>query len=523
MLRHRFTLFIEWIIGAIAVLFLGALTILMFCERTTMDFAEFKERFTPAQRSFLHSFLLSLCAWLFLAAICYMAACLLRGRITWKATTIIASILAAAVCLLWNAIYPYGPISDQGRTWKAASQLAQASGAPVTLEEPIYFAAYPQQKCMAVVMAPIARIVGGLVGNDRGYSFRIVNSIAVALIVAELCVLSHQIYDRERTVTITAALAVAFVPNILYSSYVYGTQIALVCSLAGFICCLQYCRTNRLRWLLPIAIVMPIGVLFYISSLIALMAMIIVILLHVLRQDRLGRHQIATVGLAAVIVIMVLAARGLAICHFDRMTDVPDAQGISAISYLAMGISSDNKRGPGSYDASGWENYTTLGGEAERAIARENLSTYLAEYLHGERPLGFFVQKTVCQWCDPWFGSAVMTIYLGSDEFSVTEGFQSVVQGIWAQRLEKLLTIYVSTCYLAAFVAMIHWLRKRTNRDTLLLILYFIGGFLFQLAWETKSRYCYPYFVILLPLFAYAITLLGNRVGGLLEGIKRRR
>ena len=30
----------------------------------------------------------------------------------------------------------------------------------------------------------------------------------------------------------------------------------------------------------------------------------------------------------------------------------------------------------------------------------------------------------------------------------------------------------------------------------------FFGGFLFQLVWETKSRYCFPFFVFLLPLAA---------------------
>lgn len=288
MRRQRLTTFLEMSIEVIAAIILGALTILMFCERNTMDYAEYREVFTPIRRSLPRSLFLSLCFLLLLAMLCYGLGRLVQGRMSWKAVTIGAAILTAVECLAWNAVYPYGPISDQGRTWKVAIQLAEAGGTPVILENPTYFAAYPQQKCMVVVMTPIARVVGGLFGNERGYPYRLVNSAAVAIIVAELCILCHQIYGRGRAVAITAVLSVVFAPNILYSAYVYGTQVALLCSLAGFICCLQYCHTNRLRWLLPAIVVIPIGVLFYISSLIAMIAMVIMVLLHALRQNRGG-------------------------------------------------------------------------------------------------------------------------------------------------------------------------------------------------------------------------------------------
>ena len=41
--------------------------------------------------------------------------------------------------------------------------------------------------------------------------------------------------------------------------------------------------------------------------------------------------------------------------------------------------------------------------------------------------------------------------------------------------------------------------------ETIPLTLYFIGGFIFHLFWETKSQYAYPYVVFIIPVAAYGL------------------
>jgi len=45
-------------------------------------------------------------------------------------------------------------------------------------------------------------------------------------------------------------------------------------------------------------------------------------------------------------------------------------------------------------------------------------------------------------------------------------------------------------------------------------ILFFLGGFLFHIAWETKSQYVYPYVILLVPITARGISVV-------LESVKR--
>ena len=46
--------------------------------------------------------------------------------------------------------------------------------------------------------------------------------------------------------------------------------------------------------------------------------------------------------------------------------------------------------------------------------------------------------------------------------------------------------------------------------SSLLLLLYFAGGFTFQFFWEAKARYCLPFFLILFPFAAAAFSFAGH-------------
>ena len=40
----------------------------------------------------------------------------------------------------------------------------------------------------------------------------------------------------------------------------------------------------------------------------------------------------------------------------------------------------------------------------------------------------------------------------------------------------------------------------------------FIGGTLFHMIWEAKSRYVFPYFVFLIPIAAYGLIIFRNKI-----------
>ena len=47
--------------------------------------------------------------------------------------------------------------------------------------------------------------------------------------------------------------------------------------------------------------------------------------------------------------------------------------------------------------------------------------------------------------------------------------------------------------------------RKNLSNELILLVTIFIGGFLFHVMWEAKSRYIIPYIIVLIPVATICI------------------
>lgn len=62
--------------------------------------------------------------------------------------------------------------------------------------------------------------------------------------------------------------------------------------------------------------------------------------------------------------------------------------------------------------------------------------------------------------------------------------------------------------FLIYLMLLVYFLKLLTGKDeigTLLPVLILVGGFLFSLIWEGRSRYVYPYLVIALPCVAEGV------------------
>ena len=66
---------------------------------------------------------------------------------------------------------------------------------------------------------------------------------------------------------------------------------------------------------------------------------------------------------------------------------------------------------------------------------------------------------------------------------------------------QKVLLILIGLC---SFIILFQN-RKNISLELLLLITVFVGGFLFHVLWEAKSRYIIPYIVILIPVVSIKV------------------
>ena len=61
---------------------------------------------------------------------------------------------------------------------------------------------------------------------------------------------------------------------------------------------------------------------------------------------------------------------------------------------------------------------------------------------------------------------------------------------------QKAIVLIIFTCSIIAIIQK----RKNISNECILLLTIFIGGFLFHIIWEAKSRYIIPYIIALIPI-----------------------
>ena len=69
-----------------------------------------------------------------------------------------------------------------------------------------------------------------------------------------------------------------------------------------------------------------------------------------------------------------------------------------------------------------------------------------------------------------------------------------------------------------SMVSIINGIRKGTyDHRNFVLLITFVGGFLFHILWETKAIYVLPFYIMLLPSTADGICVLSSKIYDLIK------
>jgi hypothetical protein len=278
-------------------------------------------------------------------------------------------------------------------------------------------------------------------------------------------------------------------------------------------------HTDRLIWgLLPV-ILLPMANTIYSGTLIATIAVVIAVAFEIIFNKK---YRFAAV--AALIVVVYLVLGSLTRAQFYKDAGIPtDAKGVPSIAWVYMGITSDTAvAGTGSWNADNENLYVEYGDKASD-IALQGTIDALKEYASGERDLDFFWEKTVFQWLDPYFSSLTMTCNPEAFEYMSEEFISFLFGGVPYGVFNNMLRFYIAFAYMFAFIGAMSLLKGRefSNSD-LMATLLFIGGVVFYLFWEQKSRYSLTYFICLLPMTAKGVLATAKALGYKALNLKKK-
>lgn len=185
---------------------------------------------------------------------------------------------------------------------------------------------------------------------------------------------------------------------------------------------------------------------------------------------------------------------------------------------VAMGFQDEdpNHTGRGTYNAYEihlfWENNFDVDKCKELSIL--NIKQSIVRWMRD--PIGaleFFCDKTAVQWLEPTYGSFLFT----SNMTTSSKWMKAFYSDRGYQIFYEIMNQLQNVIYIGVLFYYIYLAKHKRQEWEYFLGLVLIGEVLFSLLWEAKSRYVFPYIVIVLPAAAMGYWYLCNCIGKYLK------
>lgn len=403
-------------------------------------------------------------------------------------------------CAIWTLFTKVIPASDQATVYYIAKDFARGNYGAVT-SYGSYLACYPHQIGLLWYYELLFRIF-------HFTDYRILqgmNGFYIVIIVLMQYHILDKFFRNKRILVYYLGLACMLFPLFFYTPFVYGEVPSFAFLLTGVRLLLIWLESSNLKSRLPAGIFsllfFALSVIVRKNTLIFIIALIITLFLHVLKERRPSR-------LPYIVLLGILSFGSLPLIQHSYEVKSGNSidTSIPAVSFVVMG-QQDSPYGPGWYNSYNLDTFikeADYDHETAVAISRQNLSEILSDYReHPFSALRFLLRKVTCEWSSADFAALYSNHMPAGSRSPFWESFFS---GTGYRVLLQFMSGYQWVIYFLLFAAILKLFKqKEKNPLHYLFFLTAIGGFLFYLAWEGSGRYVFPYFLLAMPLAAYGL------------------
>jgi len=369
-----------------------------------------------------------------------------------------------------------------------------------------YFFCFPNQLGMGGIYAAVMHIAGH--SQDV---LRYLQSFCAGLTAYLGFLITRQLSDDRRAEIMYLLGMSCFLPLYLYTMFVYGETIG-VCAM--FACVWTFLRAQeaqgRRRYVYWA--VLALGMIIMYSARQGLIVVGIAMLMVQILIWLNGGEKKALFLMACALLLMIVGQKAIIKLSESRM-DADFGKGAPAVSWIAMGmqVHENEDLPPGYYNGYQVQVFKDAGldtdkaAEISRAYIRERL-TYWGG--HPGEMLRFYKGKILGQWNEPTYHAFIMTNLMEEPEDWIYDLYWGDVRRDWDQYLNA----FQSVVYLLVFASFVLLFMGKRKPQEYLLGLILLGGFFFSVIWETKSRYIYPYSVVMIPCAVISLAAWCDRI-----------
>ncbi len=411
---------------------------------------------------------------------------------------LVFSVLYTAFGIYMITLAPSGLRADVWEIFNIAKQFTDTGS--IVIPRGSYLYIYPHQ----LGLLTLFRLLGSL-ANAKGLFAA--NLLCVLLIQVLQIQISTLLFQNEQSSKLTAILSYFFLPVLFFILFAYNVLFSLFFALLGTYFLLRFTEKNRHFSAVLSVVFFAISVLLRSNILILLIALCIMLALKALQDKK------AIYALMAILIMSFSIVSGQMLRQYYENKAKQDLPGMPSIAWVNLGIHYGNNGEPGMYSKRSWNLYETVDFDPEKLnmLVREEISTRLTAFTSKpEEAFTFFLTKIRSTWTDPLFQS----IWSGplSNEFASQKIEKpSLLASIYDDStLYKLIALAMRALLLSIYVlsALGLWKLLKNNQllPSLYIPLYFLGGFLFHLLWETKSQYVVSHVFMLIPIAGFGLS-----------------
>ena len=338
-----------------------------------------------------------------------------------------------------------------------------------------------------------------------------VTLISIFLISKEL----SKKYKVNKYLAITLFATFWSIP--ILCTFVYGDFSSMGLAMLGTYFAMRYCSERKLKYIIYFIGCISLSYLLRMNTLIFFIAILIYLFLDLLKNDEKielnenigtsANHKKYKMILSKLLTIVCFAVftflpANLIKNYYLNKLDLDKNKSFPVSGYIYMGMTVSDYA-PGWYTY-GFADYAYHDFENSNGIYM-NLIKERVNYFK-ENPqytFRFYLAKICSMWTENCQSSIRKKIIINENNKIIKDlspqGLYNAEDVVILQ--QKVIMLIIFGCTVIVLVQN----RKNLSNDLILLLSIFIGGFLFHLVWEAKSRYIIPYIIILIPIASIEI------------------